>query len=126
MFFYIVKDPVPVHSATHSLPNTPNMSIAMHSACSKHRINVLSKNAQFYFIPRWRPTSIAEISTSKFFLTVNNSTLVFEGIQSCAKNVTRGLSRISNRSHVANFILVTPISLTWVVMWDRFFRQRAS
>ena len=35
---------------SHSLPNTTglNMSIAMHLACSKHLIKVVSKNAQLY------------------------------------------------------------------------------
>ena len=54
------------------------------------------------------------------FLTDNNSTFVFERIQSCAKNAIShkqpaacGLSRISYAY------------LTWVAMWDRFFRQRA-
>ena len=50
---------------------------------------------------------MAEISTLKFFLTVNNSTFVFEGIQSCAINVACGLSRMSNRSRVAYLVLVT-------------------
>ena len=52
MFFYIVKAsrPVLVDSVTHFVPyKRLNMSIAMHSAGSKHRIKAVSKNAQFYF-----------------------------------------------------------------------------
>ena len=59
-----------------------------------------------------------------FFLTVNNSTFVFEGIQSCAKNVVCGLSRISDRP--CGLSRISYAYLTWVAMWDRFFRQRAN
>ena len=45
---YIVKAPLP-GAFSHALSNRLNMSIAMHSACSKHLIKVLSKNVQFYF-----------------------------------------------------------------------------
>ena len=48
VFFTSSRHLVLVHSVTHSLPNRLNMSIAMHSACSKHWIKVSRKNAQFY------------------------------------------------------------------------------
>ena len=48
--FYIVKAPVPVDSVTQCpKQQVKNMSIAMHSPCSKRWIKVVSKNAQFYF-----------------------------------------------------------------------------
>ena len=51
---------------------------------------------------------------------VNNSTFVFEGIQSCAKNV------ISHKQPVAcGLSRISYAYLTWVAMWDRFFQQRA-
>ena len=80
VFFFIVKAPLP-GAFSHALSNRLNMSIAMHSTCSKHWIKVLSKNAQFYLkadLNRWK------INIELF---LNNSTFVFEGIQSCAKNV---------------------------------------
>ena len=48
--FYTIKAPGP-GGFRLSMPehNRLNMSIAMHSACSKHRIKVVSINAQFYF-----------------------------------------------------------------------------
>ena len=48
VFFHIVEAPLP-GAFSHALSIRLNMSIAMHSACSKHRIKVLSKNVQFYF-----------------------------------------------------------------------------
>ena len=48
LFLYIVKAPLP-GTFSHALSNRLNMSIAMHSACPKHCIKVLSKNAQFNF-----------------------------------------------------------------------------
>ena len=47
LFFYIVKAPRP-GAFSQALPNRL-ICIAMHSACSKHWIKVLSKNAQFDF-----------------------------------------------------------------------------
>ena len=49
--FYIVKAPRSGHrcQSRNAQHNRLNMSIAMHSACSKHWIKVVSKNAQFYF-----------------------------------------------------------------------------
>ena len=48
LFFYIVKAPL-LGAFNHALSNRLDMSIAMHSARSKHWIKVVSKNAQFYF-----------------------------------------------------------------------------
>ena len=45
VFVYIVKAPLP-GAFSHALSNRLNMTIAMHLACSKHLIKVLSKNAQ--------------------------------------------------------------------------------
>ena len=42
--------------------NRLNMSIAMHSARSKHRIKVVSKNAQFYFLTKLK----ADLNRWKF------------------------------------------------------------
>ena len=90
--FYIVKAP---HLGTfsHSLPNTSNTSIAMHSACSKLSIDVLRFNL-YHVEGRFK---LLNFNIDNFFLTVNNSTFVFEGIQSCAQNVACMLSSISNR-----------------------------
>ena len=96
------------------------MSIAMHSACSKHWIKVLSKMCSFTLKPSWRPTKIAENSTLIFFLTDNNQLSFSKEYSHTPKNVIShwqpaacGLSRIS----YAYF--------TWVAMWDRFLRQGA-
>ena len=68
--------------------NRLNMSIAMHSACSKHWIKVVSKNAQLLLLNQVEDRlKTLKIQHRFFFLTDNNSTFVFEGIQSCAKNV---------------------------------------
>ena len=61
----------------------------------------------------------ADLNCIDIFLTVNNSTFVFEGIQSCVKNVACELSCISSLSRISYTYL------TWVATLDRFFRQRA-
>ena len=49
VFLHRQKAPVPVDSVDQCpKQQVKNMSIAMHSACSKHWIKVVSKNAQFY------------------------------------------------------------------------------
>ena len=103
-FFTSSRLPIPgAFSGTfsHSMPNTSNMSIAMHLACSKNLINVLRFTV--YHVE-------GRLKLMKFFLTVKNSTFNIEVIQSYAKNVAFGLSLISNRPHVAYLILVKLIS----------------
>ena len=109
--FYIAKAPHP-GAFSHSLPSTSTMSITMQSACSNHWINVL-------------PFTLYHVEGRLKLLKFQHSTFIFEGIQSCAKNVVCGLSRISNRRRVAYLLLVT---LLFDIGSDvgQIFQQRAN
>ena len=49
VFLHRQGSPSPLIQSLNAQHNRLNMSIEMHSACSKQRIKVVSKNAQFYF-----------------------------------------------------------------------------
>ena len=119
-FFYIVKAPHP-GAFSHSLPNTSYNDVNRNALSM---FKVLNKCLCFILYHAEGRLKLLKISSLTFFLTVNNSTFVFEGIQSCAKNVACVLSHISIRPRVAYLVLVSLV--TWVAMWDRFFRQRAN
>ena len=98
---YIVKAPHP-GAFSHAFSNRSNMSIAMHSACSKHWINCL--RFTLYHVE-------GRLKLQKFqhwhFSWLSTIQLSFSKEYSHApNNVACGLSRISNRPRVAYLVLM--------------------
>ena len=107
MCFYLAKAPRPGGFSLNAQHNRLNMPIAMHSACSKHWIKVVSKKCAALLLNQVEGRLKSLKIQHRIFSKLTTIQLSFSKEYSHAPKI---LSRISNRRRVAYLVLVTLIS----------------